>query len=161
MNITTPSGAVLRVRLALLTSWACGCAIHTVEIQNREAARQLAREQRPPGSIYLGWRVFQDRCARCHGAAGSGTEQAPDLLPIVRTMSARQFTAVVLQRYEWGQGGSSDIESRIDGVLQRREPPQQMPEWQGEPRVNAHIIDLFAYVSARAEGTQGSQRPGD
>ncbi|MDD3936131.1 hypothetical protein [Rhodoferax sp.] len=28
-----------------------------------------------------------------------------------------------------------------------------------EPRVNAHIMDLYAYLWARAEGTQGPQRP--
>jgi len=34
-----------------------------------------------------------------------------------------------------------------------------MPAWQGEPRVNAQIVDLHAYVSARAQGTQGLDRP--
>jgi hypothetical protein len=34
-----------------------------------------------------------------------------------------------------------------------------MPAWQGEPRVTAHIVDLYAYLSARAQGTQGPDRP--
>lgn len=150
-----------RMAPVLLAAWAGGCAIPTVEIQNREPAQQLAREKRAPGSLYLGWRVFQDRCARCHGVAGTGSDKAPDLLPIVRTMSARQFTAVMLERYEWGLPAGSDVESLVEGALQRREPPQQMPEWAGEPRVNAHLVDLFAYLSARAAGTQGPQRPAD
>ena len=37
-----------------------GCA---VEVQNRQAAQELAQLRQPPGSIYTGWRVFQDKCA--------------------------------------------------------------------------------------------------
>jgi hypothetical protein len=29
----------------------------------------------------------------------------------------------------------------------------------GVPPVNAHIVDLYAYLSARARGTQGPGRP--
>lgn len=161
MTVASPSSAAWRLAAIAAAVCAAGCAIETVEFQNREAAHELARQKRAPGSVYLGWRVFQDRCAGCHGVAATGSNQAPDLLPIVRTMSARQFTAVVLKRYEWGLAGAGaqDSDVLVDGVLQRREPPQQMPEWHGEPRVSAHLIDLFAYLSARAEGTQGPQRP--
>jgi hypothetical protein len=34
-----------------------------------------------------------------------------------------------------------------------------MPAWQGEPIVIVHIVDLYAYLSARAQGAQGSGRP--
>ena len=54
-----------------------GCA---VEVQNRQPAQELAQAARPPGSVYTGWRVFQDRCAGCHGEAGTGSDKAPDLL---------------------------------------------------------------------------------
>ena len=43
--------------------------------------------------------------------------------------------------------------------MRRQEGALIMPEWQGEPRVNAHIMDLYAYLSARAQGTQGPERP--
>jgi hypothetical protein len=33
------------------------------------------------------------------------------------------------------------------------------PALQGKPRVNAHIVDLYAYLAARAEGLQGPGRP--
>jgi hypothetical protein len=36
-----------------------------------------------------------------------------------------------------------------------------MPTWQGEPAVNAHILDLYTYLSARAEGRIGNGRPPD
>jgi hypothetical protein len=34
-----------------------------------------------------------------------------------------------------------------------------MPAWQDEPPVKAHIMDLYAYLSARADGRQGTGQP--
>jgi hypothetical protein len=34
-----------------------------------------------------------------------------------------------------------------------------MPAWQGEPVVNAHVMDLYAYLSARSEGRLAAGRP--
>ena len=42
---------------------------------------------------------------------------------------------------------------------QRKEAPIAMPAWEGNPAVSAHIADLYAYLSARAEGLQGKGRP--
>jgi mono/diheme cytochrome c family protein len=139
-----------------------GCAL---EVENTKAAEELARLAQPPGSVYTGWRVFQDRCAGCHGAPATGTVAAPDLLPIVRNMGPRRFVGLVLMRYDWslpaGQAGgdSAEREALIEGVMQRKQGALTMPEWQGEPRVNAHIMDLYAYLSARADGSQGAGRP--
>ena len=80
-------------------------------------------------------------------------------------MGSHQFVSLVLRRYDWGlppaQAGSQGAaqESLIDAVVQRKQGLLTMPAWQGEPRVNAHIVDLYAYVSARAQGTQGPGRP--
>jgi len=142
-----------------------GCAVETVEWQNRQASQEVARLSKPPGSLYLGWRVFQDKCAGCHGPAATGIGNAPDLLLRVREMSSRQFVGLVLQRYDLNLPASqagSDSAARnalIEVIMQRKEAPLSMPEWQGEPRVNAHIVDLYAYLSARADGTQGPDRP--
>jgi cytochrome c5 len=139
-----------------------GCA---VEWQNRQAAQEVAALSKPPGSVYIGWRVFQDRCASCHGYAANGTANAPDLLPRVRDMGSRQFVSLVLQRYDWNlpaAQASSESATRnalIEVIMERKEAPLMMPEWQGEPRVSAHIVDLYAYLSARAGGTQGPDRP--
>jgi mono/diheme cytochrome c family protein len=139
-----------------------GCA---VQVQNTQPAQELAQRARPPGSVYAGWRVFQDRCTACHGADATGTAQGPDLLPRVREMTARRFVALVLNRYDWGlppaQPGSSRgaSDAQIDSVLDGAQGAIAMPAWQGEPRVNAHIVDLYAYLSARAQGTQGPGRP--
>lgn len=140
----------------------CGCA---VEVENTQAAQALARQSQPPGSVYTGWRVFQDRCAGCHGLAATGTAAAPDLLPRVRDMSVRRFVNLVLMRYDWPlpmpqtRGDSAAQEALVEDIVQRREGMLVMPAWQGEPRVNAHVVDLYAYLWARAQGAQGTGRP--
>ncbi len=144
----------------------CACAGDTVvQIENTQAAQELARISRPPGSVYTGWRVFQDRCASCHGPDATGTEKAPDLLPRVQQMGPRRFVGLVLQRYDWNLAptqtgkGRAPSDAMISDVLQRRESAMEMPAWQGNPSVSAHIADLYAYLSARAEGAQGKGRP--
>jgi hypothetical protein len=80
-------------------------------------------------------------------------------------MGPHQFVNVVLNRYDWSLPGAQAISqgaaraALVEGIVQRREGGLTMPEWQGEPRVTAHIADLYAYVSARAQGTQGPGRP--
>jgi mono/diheme cytochrome c family protein len=139
-----------------------GCA---VQIENTQPAREVARMSAPPGSVYIGWRVFQDRCAGCHGPAAMGGSGIPNLLPLVREMGSRQFVGAVLRRYDWGlppaqtRGDSAEQKSLIEDILQRRDEPLTMPAWGGEPIVTAHIADLYAYLSARADGTQGPDRP--
>lgn len=143
-----------------------GCAVKTVEWQNKQATQEVARLSKPPGSVYVGWRVFQDRCASCHGAVATGTAGAPDLLPRVREMGPRRFVSLVLKRYDWNlpvaQASSEGAarEALIEEIVQRKEKYMlTMPAWEGEPVVSAHIVDLYAYLSARAEGTQGPGRP--
>lgn len=139
-----------------------GCAL---EWQNRRAAQEIARLSEPPGSVYLGWRVFQNRCAACHGAAGEGSANGPDLLPRVRAMDSRRFVNLVLKRYDWNQlaaqarGDGDALDALVEQILRRQEYPVEMPAWEGEPRVNAHLADLFAYLSARAFDSQGPGRP--
>jgi len=154
-------GAVFASALLL-----AGCAVETVTVENKQAAQEVARLARPAGSVYVGWRVFQERCAACHGATASGTVGAPDLLPRVRDMGPRQFVSLVLQRYDWNlpvapassTGAARD--ALIEDILQRKKDYMlTMPAWQGEPIVTAHIADLHAYLAARAQGTQGPGRP--
>lgn len=143
---------------------ACGSSgSHSgIELQNRQPAEQLARETRVPGSVYSGWRVYQDKCAACHGPAATGTAKAPDLLPRVREMGSRRFVGLVLTRYDWAQpaGQAKGSEAQIDAALQRQPGlAVSMPAWQGEPSVSAHIVDLYAYLTARADGSQGTGTP--
>ncbi len=147
------------IALALILA---GCA---VEWQNRQASQEMAELAKPPGSVYTGWRVFQDKCASCHGPAAAGTDKAPNLLVRTREMGANQFVSVVLKRYDWGLpaaragGDTATLDSLVEAIVQRKEGVLTMRAWEGEPSVNAHIVDLYAYLSARAEGTQGPGRP--
>lgn len=163
--------ALLYGRAFISTLLLAGCA--NVEVQNRLASQELARQSKPPGSVYIGWRVFQDRCASCHGSDATGMKGAPDLLPLVREMGSRQFVSLVLQRYDLnlqtprvknaGTSGrdsaSATHQTLIETVMQRQEQPLTMPAWGGEPRVSVHILDLYAYISARAQGKQDPGRP--
>lgn len=163
MRIATPSTLIAAAVVAALGT---GCSSSgQVELLNRKPAEQLARETREaqaPGSVYSGWRVFQDKCARCHGPAANGTAQGPDLLPRVRDMGPRRFVGLVLTRYDWAlpAGQAKGSEAQIDAVLQRQAGAVSMPAWQGEPSVTAHIVDLYAYLNARASGAQGTGQPG-
>lgn len=138
-----------------------GCA---VEVANTQATRELTRGSSPPGSVYAGWRLFQDRCARCHGESGTGAG-GPDLLPRVRALGPRRFVDLVLHRYEWGipapdaASQSAALDALVDSILRREAGALTMPVWEGEPRVQAHIADLYAYLSARADGRAGPDRP--
>jgi hypothetical protein len=143
--------------------WLGGCA---VQVENAKPAQELERHSRPPGSVYAGWRVFEDKCAGCHGHdAVGGVAGVPDLVARVRGLGPRQFVDVLLTRYEWTVPPSRPVpstperEAFIDDILQRRKGALTMPERKGEPRVQAHMVDLYAYLSARAEGTQGPGRP--
>ena len=137
----------------------------SVEVKNVQPAQEIARQAQPPGSVYIGWRVFQERCASCHGPAALGGSGIPNLLPLVREMGSRQFVSQVLNRYDWGiapeiaKGSGSGRVDLVESIVQRREGQITMPAWQGEPVVTAHIADLYAYLSARAAGTQGPERP--
>jgi mono/diheme cytochrome c family protein len=139
-----------------------GC---TLEFANTRPAREIRALALPKGDLYAGWRVFQDKCSSCHGMAATGGNRAPDLLPKIRETNPRQFAALVLKRYDLGSGatrGSQDpstLEKNIDEIMRRDEAPVEMPAWQSEPAVNAHILDLYAYLSARSEGKLGTERP--
>lgn len=157
MHQTTALRLILVLGLATLA----GCA---VEWENPKPAREYARQQQAPGSAYLGWRVYQERCAACHGIDAQGSANAPSLLTRLQTLGPRDFVSLVLYRYDstlQGQAAPSRTtrETQVDLLMERRDQPLAMPAWRDEPRVNAHVLDLHAYLSARAEGKIGTGRP--
>lgn len=145
-----------------LVALAAGCA---VEVQNTRPAKELARQALPEGNLYIGWRVFQQKCASCHGTTATGGATGPDLLPRLREMGSHQFIGLVLRRYDWILAAAESSpqatapSTTAEKVLQGRDAALVMPAWQGDPMVTAHIIDLYAYLAARADGTQGPGRP--
>ena len=164
-SATARSPRGLRAAGLALTCAALLAACGSVEWRNAEAAREMERASRPPGTLYTGWRVFEGRCAACHGADAQGKGNAPDLLPLVREMGPRRFMGLVLARYDWslpalgGDQESTELEAQVTRTLRREAGGVTMPAWQGEPEVSAHIADLYAYLTARAEGTQGPGKP--
>ncbi|WP_349741138.1 c-type cytochrome [Roseateles cavernae] len=158
MRIMAKLTRFLILALPLLVA---GCA---VELQNTEmVARERAQLAGPSGSVYTGWRIFQDKCAACHGSAATGGKGAPDLLQRVREIGPQRFVGLVLTRYDWNlpalPPAGAAREAALEALLQRQQGALTMPAWQGEPSVNVHIADLYAYLSARAAGTQGPGRP--
>ena len=137
-----------------------GCAVQPPERQTREAAP--VAQPAAAGSVYAGWRVYQQRCAVCHGADATGGDGAPDLTFRLRDIGQTRFVDLVLRRYDWGMPPGSKGESRetlVDQLVRRDKGALQMPEWQGEPVVTAHIMDLYAYLTARARGSLAPGRP--
>lgn len=153
------------IHIALLLVSPMLLAACAMEFLNAKPARELRPPPPPQGDLYAGWRVFQDKCASCHGMAATGGDRAPDLLPIVADMSSRRFAELVLKRYDLGYGlgpdssNQSTIDTRIEDIVRLKEPPIEMPAWQGEPAVNAHILDLYTYLAARSDKRIGTERP--
>ncbi|MBS1136854.1 MAG: quinodehydrogenase-associated putative transporter substrate-binding family protein [Proteobacteria bacterium] len=116
-------------------------------------------------STYVGWRLFQTNCAQCHGSSAAGTDRAPDLLPRVKEMSQARFVGTVLQRYKeltpageaFAESGSR--EALMAEILQRKTGGIPMPAWDGDPNVKPHILDLYSYLRARADGALDERRP--
>lgn len=160
-STTQHRGRLFGVAL-LATLLLAGCS---AEWLNRQPAQEIAQRTKAPGSAYVGWRVFQQRCASCHGADATGTVNAPDLLPRMKDIGPRRFAGLVLQRYDWNlppdqaSNPGAARENQVEVVMQRKDAPLTMPAWQGEPVVSAQIMDLYAYLAARSEGTAGPGRP--
>ena len=146
----------------LVTMLLAACA---VRLDNERPAKDLAREAAPPGSAYDGWRVFNQRCAACHGRDAAGPAPMPDLLDRVAQMGPRRFLNVVLVRYDWSRSIAEDEGEapvpRIDPREARQDGGEavQMPAWANEPAVVDHVADLYAYLSGRAEGRLGTGAP--
>lgn len=79
-------------------------------------------------------------------------------------MGEHRVVNLVLRRDGWGlepaQAGRTGAarEALIEQMLAHRACALRMPAWHGEPELNAHIVDLYAYLLARAEGAQGPGR---
>ena len=148
--------------IASLAALLAACA---VRLGNTEPAEQTARESAPPGSAYGGWRVFNQRCAACHGKDAAGPAPMPDLLDRVARMGPRRFANLVLVRYDWSESIAQDEGAAPIPRLYLRETPfggtqlLEMPAWAKDPAVVGHVDDLYAYLSARADGRLATGSP--
>lgn len=139
------------------------------------AAAQLPGEYRvtqgrvDPGT-YAGWKIFHTTCYGCHGVDAKGTDLAPNLLERVQRMTPRAFVTKVLTSYrivlpddeEKSIAAGVTRDAQIDEIMRRRRNGTVrivMPAWEGDPIVAPHVLDLFAYLSARADGKLGIGKP--
>lgn len=130
-----------------------------------EGVSSVARAIKGSNQNYLGWRLFQDKCARCHGKDAAGTAQAPSLLTRMKSMDEPHFVDAVLRRYGWAmpgsdaQGESGSRDALIQVLIDRKDGEVRMPAWESEPSVNAHLDDLYQFLKARSDGAIGPGRP--
>ena len=109
-------------------NWRTACLSLALALSAAPGAR-AADAAASPRSAYLGWRLFQANCARCHGPEATGSAGAPDLTARVRGMSEQRFVETVLRRYQWvlpsseaaTEGGAR--EALIQDVLRRALAP--------------------------------------
>lgn len=116
---------------------------------------------------YAGWRVFHSTCHACHGVGGVGSDIAPNLIERVGNMTPRAFAAKVLTSYRLvtpgDNGALGERENTLDELMRRDRDNQRgrivMPAWDTDDAVPPHVLDLYAYLSARADGQLGPGRP--
>ncbi len=119
---------------------------------------------------YTGWRLFQAHCQRCHGADGLGTAKAPNLVERIGNYTPRGFATKVITSYRIvpmspDSGPPADPGER-DALLElvmKRERQQRgqplMPAWEGDPAVAPHVLDIYAWLNARAYGDLAPGQP--
>jgi hypothetical protein len=118
-------------------------------------------------STFLGWRAFHSACHTCHGVDAVGTSVAPSLVERVKLLSARDFTVKVLTSYrlvfqsgEISGDDSTAVRSEfLNEALRRERGELIMPAWEGEQKIRPHVLDLYAYLRARADGALGPGKP--
>jgi mono/diheme cytochrome c family protein len=102
--------------------------------------------------------VFHYACHGCHGIDATGTAVAPNLLERMPNLTEREFVVKVLTSYritapgdELGGEKSAVRERIVEEVLRRERGGLVMPAWD-RTQVQPHVLDLYAYLRARADG---------
>jgi hypothetical protein len=121
---------------------------------------------RVDAGTYSGWRIYHTSCHGCHGLAGQGTDIAPNLLSRIKNLTPRGFATKVLTSYRIVDNGVDDPatarEALLEDILKRERRSRGqvvMPAWDSDDQVPPHVLDLYAYLNARADGVLGPGRP--
>lgn len=120
---------------------------------------------------YAGWRMFQGNCLACHGVGAVGTAKAPNLVERIKNYTPRGLAGKVLTSFRieslMPDNGASDIDAdrqaRLDEAMRRERTARGlplMPGWEKDDDVPPHVLDPYAYLSARADGGLGRGKPG-
>ncbi len=121
-------------------------------------------------STFLGWEIFHSACFECHGVGATGTDVAPNLVERVKQLGPEEFTTKVLTRYRitmpLGEATAEDRTAVRDAIIAEVMKHERgkhgelvMPAWETNPKIKPHILDLYAYLKARADGAMGPGRP--
>lgn len=118
-------------------------------------------------STFLGWQVFHSTCHGCHGVDATGTSVAPDLTERIQRLSSRDFSIKVLSRYRItisaesaaGDDRSELRDAFLEQVMRRERGDVLMPAWEQDLNVKPHVLDIYAYLRARADGALPPGRP--
>ena len=125
---------------------------------------------RVDAGTYAGWKLYHTVCYVCHGVGGIGSGVAPNLVERIADYTPRGFAAKVLSSYRIvpmsPDSGPPETLAERDALLElvmRRERQERgqplMPAWETDAAVAPHVLDLYAYLSARAEGGLGPGQP--
>jgi len=124
---------------------------------------------RVDAGTYAGWKLFHTACYVCHGVGGTGTGVAPNLVERIGNYTPRGFAAKVLSSYRivpmpdgWPADRDAEREALLELLMKReRQSLGQplMPAWDVDDEVAPHVLDLYAYLTARAAGVLGPGRP--
>lgn len=140
-----------------------------------------AETEPPPGTYrvvegkvdkgtFAGWVAFHTACFICHGRDATGTDIAPSLMTGMTNMSRQEFANKVLTRYRYAFGApeasSAERNAERERILAEVGKSTRgkggtiaMPAWQDNPGIEAHLLDLYAYLKARADGALGPGQP--
>lgn len=118
-------------------------------------------------STFLGWRAFHSACHSCHGVDATGSDIAPNLVERIKQLSARDFSTKVLTSYRIvlpaGEAAGDDATALrnefVEEVLRRERGELVMPAWETDQRIRPHLLDVYAYLRARADGALGPGKP--
>jgi mono/diheme cytochrome c family protein len=124
---------------------------------------------RVDAGTYAGWKLYHTACYVCHGVGGIGTDVAPNLVDKIGNYTPRGFATKVLSSYRivpMHDGSPADMDAEREALLEllmKRERQAQgqplMPAWDSDDEVAPHVLDLYAYLSARAAGVLGPGKP--
>ena len=124
---------------------------------------------RVDAGTYAGWKLYHTACYVCHGVGGTGTDVAPNLVERIGNYTPRGFATKVLSSYRivpMPDGTAADREAEREALLEllmKRERQSQgqplMPAWDVDDEVVPHVLDLYAYLNARAAGVLGPGKP--
>jgi len=160
------------------SSWVLMCVAALASVASLSAASDenqadpdtkpyRVRDGKVDKATFLGWRAYHSACHTCHGVDATGTSVAPSLVERVRQLSAEDFSIKVLTSYrlvfEAGEVSGDDPtalrQAFIEEVLRRERGELVMPAWESDSNMRPYLLDLYAYLRARADGVLGPGRP--